>query len=218
MFTFNDKENVNDENFETTGRDEEKFFFPPKEKCRVLILGCGNSRFGEDMMKDGWSGDKIVNVDFSSIVIKQMNKKYNDSQYNKIMSAYHRRQNQNEDCETPSSIKKAKNKKMIFKFADITEGLSFPNGSFDLIICKGTLDSILCANGAYLKSQQMMNECNRLLDKKHGIMLIVSFGSPENRLWYFESEEKRLWKSIDVKKVAKRRLGNAAVDGANFSK
>ena len=34
--------------------------FPSRENCRVLILGCGNSAFGEQMQRDGWTG-KIVN-------------------------------------------------------------------------------------------------------------------------------------------------------------
>jgi hypothetical protein len=34
--------------------------FPPRDKCRVLILGCGNSTFGEQMQRDGWAGP-IVN-------------------------------------------------------------------------------------------------------------------------------------------------------------
>ena len=36
------------------------------EDCRVLILGCGNSTFGEDMIRDGWKGP-ITNIDLASI-------------------------------------------------------------------------------------------------------------------------------------------------------
>jgi len=48
--------------------------FPPQEKYRVLILGCGNSTFGHDMIQDGFG--HITNVDFSSTVIEQMKTKY----------------------------------------------------------------------------------------------------------------------------------------------
>jgi hypothetical protein len=41
--------------------------FPARDAARVLILGCGNSSFGEDMRYDGWTG-KMVNLDFSSVV------------------------------------------------------------------------------------------------------------------------------------------------------
>ena len=37
--------------------------FPSKDLCRVLIVGCGNSRLGEDMMSDGWNGSLITNID-----------------------------------------------------------------------------------------------------------------------------------------------------------
>ena len=53
------------------------FKFPPKNECRVLILGCGTSPMGEDMINDGYNPSLIVNVDFSSVVIDQMNQKYN---------------------------------------------------------------------------------------------------------------------------------------------
>lgn len=58
----------------------EKVRFPSREKCRVLILGCGSSPFGRDMQKDGWTGP-MIQVDFSSIVIDQMKHKYPDMDY-----------------------------------------------------------------------------------------------------------------------------------------
>lgn len=33
---------------------------PSRERCRVLVLGCGNSTLGEQMQQDGWTGP-IVN-------------------------------------------------------------------------------------------------------------------------------------------------------------
>jgi hypothetical protein len=42
------------------------------------------------MMKDGWKGN-ICNVDFSSIIIKQMKQWYNDSLYQKIQCIQSRR-------------------------------------------------------------------------------------------------------------------------------
>jgi ubiquinone/menaquinone biosynthesis C-methylase UbiE len=53
--------------------------FPSHEKCRVLILGCGNSPLGSDMLDDGWKN--ITNIDFSSIVIEQMKKKHQDMNF-----------------------------------------------------------------------------------------------------------------------------------------
>ena len=190
--------------------------FPHKERCRVLIVGCGNSRLGEDMMRDGWFGG-ITNVDFSSVVIEQMEERYNDSLYRKIHNEHKRRQKQSE--EFPGlTHDEHRIPRMIFKCADVTEGLSYSDESFDLILCKGTLDSLLCSSGAELKSKQMMKECNRLLDRNHGILFVVSHGAPDNRLVHFENEGHEWWHKVDIHKVPKRRQGNALVEGGNYSK
>uniref|UniRef100_A0A8R7R3X3 Methyltransferase-like protein 13 n=1 Tax=Triticum urartu TaxID=4572 RepID=A0A8R7R3X3_TRIUA len=43
---------------------------------RLLLVGCGNSVFGENMVQDGYQD--VVNIDISSVVIEQMKKKYHD--------------------------------------------------------------------------------------------------------------------------------------------
>lgn len=45
-------------------------------KSEILIPGCGNSRLGEELYRDGFHN--ITNIDFSSTVIKQMLDKYRD--------------------------------------------------------------------------------------------------------------------------------------------
>ena len=42
----------------------------PDKTARVLVLGCGNAEFSEDMYADGYIN--IVNIDISSVVIEQM--------------------------------------------------------------------------------------------------------------------------------------------------
>ncbi|KAN0088629.1 S-adenosyl-L-methionine-dependent methyltransferase [Tylopilus felleus] len=42
----------------------------PDKTARILMLGCGNSKFSEDMWEDGYKN--IVNVDYSAVVIEQM--------------------------------------------------------------------------------------------------------------------------------------------------
>lgn len=209
------------ENRET--EDVEQISFPPKRDCRVLILGCGTSRLGEDMIKDGWTSE-IVNVDFSSTVIGTVKERYFESYYKKnSKSMYAQRQKQsieNSQKFQPEeqTLNTSNLHKMSFKCADVTEGLPYQDGSFDLIFCKGTLDSILCANGATLKCRKMMDECHRLLNRRHGVFFVVSFGAPENRLLYFENEEKPWWDAVEVHKVPKRRQCNASVQSVNVSK
>ncbi|KAF9245351.1 S-adenosyl-L-methionine-dependent methyltransferase [Melanogaster broomeanus] len=46
----------------------------PDKTARILMLGCGNSRFSEDMWEDGYRN--IVNVDYSAVVIEQMHARH----------------------------------------------------------------------------------------------------------------------------------------------
>ena len=44
--------------------------FMNNKDIRILVLGCGNAEFSEDIYDDGYKN--IVNVDISSVVIRQM--------------------------------------------------------------------------------------------------------------------------------------------------
>ena len=63
--------------------------FPAKSRCRVLIIGCGNSHLGEEMMLDGWLGG-ISNVDYSNVVISQMKQHYDEDFYRKLRNRFNR--------------------------------------------------------------------------------------------------------------------------------
>lgn len=47
-----------------------------KKDMKILILGCGNADFGPDLYDDGF--ENIVNVDYSEVVIKQMQEKHGE--------------------------------------------------------------------------------------------------------------------------------------------
>lgn len=137
----------------------------------MLVPGCGNSMVMEEMMKDGYAN--ISNVDFSPVVVSQMEERYKD--------------------------------RMVFKLADVTRSIPFPDSAFDLIVCKGTLDAILCGAGAAANARTFMEECSRVLDESHGVMLIVSHGSPDNRNVYLEDE--KVWPGgVELHKVPKPRI------------
>lgn len=48
----------------------------PNKAARILMLGCGNSKFSEDMWEDGYKN--IVNVDYSPVVIGKMRNRHKD--------------------------------------------------------------------------------------------------------------------------------------------
>mmetsp|Transcript_316 Transcript_316/g.742 ORF Transcript_316/g.742 Transcript_316/m.742 type:complete len:210 (-) Transcript_316:348-977(-) len=66
--------------------------------------------------------------------------------------------------------------------------LDFMDETYDCIIDKGTVDSILCGEGSTGNISKMLSECARVL-KPNGIFFMVSYGVPENRLGYLENDE-----------------------------
>lgn len=161
--------------------------FPSWDKCRVLILGCGNSTFGEDMRQDGWEGP-ITNLDFSSVVVHQMEEKY-----------------RREGHQPPP---------MSFVCADITEGLPFRDQSFDLIICKGTFDAILCCAGSMAKAKNVVKECSRVLTSGHGVLFLVTHGNPDSRIVFLEHENDLsfYWQEVSMHNLGRKSKGNGKCD------
>lgn len=86
--------------------------------------------------------------------------------------------------------------------------LDFPDETFDAIVDKGTMDSILCGEGSTGNVAKMCAEAQRVL-KPGGVFFIVSYGIPENRLGYLESED-YTWK-VQVQTVAKPTVSASAV-------
>ncbi|KAG1371407.1 calmodulin-binding transcription activator 1 [Cocos nucifera] len=62
---------------------------------RLLVVGCGNSKLGENMIADGYQD--VVNIDISSVVVEAMQKKYQDIQQLKYVKMDVRDMNSFED-------------------------------------------------------------------------------------------------------------------------
>ena len=99
----------------------------------------------------------IWNIDFSTAVISQMKDKHKN------------------------------NPKLKYIVADVTKKIPFEDNTFDLIICKATMDAILTSSSPIGNVKKMMEECYRVLDvsRSGGMMVVISNSTPENRMVYF---------------------------------
>ena len=86
--------------------------------------------------------------------------------------------------------------------------LQFPDGAFNAVVDKGTLDSILCGEGSTNNVAKALSEVQRVLTDD-GVYMFISYGVPKNRLSYLETDEcKAVW-SVTVKQVAKPSVSTA---------
>ncbi|KAH7667113.1 Endothelin-converting enzyme 1 protein [Dioscorea alata] len=95
--------------------------------------------------------EDIMNIDISSIAIEMMRRK----------------------C---SHIPHLKYRKMDVRHMDF-----FQDESFDCVIDKGTLDSLMCGTDAPLSASRMVEEVSRLL-KPGGIFMLITYGDPSVRI------------------------------------
>ena len=156
-----------------------------KKTARVLIVGAGNDTLGEEMMIDGWEGG-IVNVDYSSVVVQQMREKYDDAFHKALLEKKMKGSASNGNDNDSSNAANDSFVKMTYNCHDITKALPYADRSFDLIICKATLDAILCSTGSGHSARAFMEESCRILNKEHGVLVTITYGTKESRLVYFE--------------------------------
>ena len=90
--------------------------------------------------------------------------------------------------------------------------LEFPDESFDVVVDKGTMDSVLCGEGSTSNVGKALSECTRVL-KPNGIFVCMSYGIPDNRLSYFDNEAYH-W-TVQVHTVPKPTVSASAVQDSN---
>jgi ubiquinone/menaquinone biosynthesis C-methylase UbiE len=93
--------------------------------------------------------------------------------------------------------------KSNYEVLDVTKSFPYPENSFDIIVCKGTMDSILCGAGSLKNIRNTLMECSRVLNNEYGALVIITYGSPVDRMLYIEDEAFG-W-TIDVFTVPKPR-------------
>lgn len=66
--------------------------------------------------------------------------------------------------------------------------MEFPAGKFNVVIDKGTLDSVLCGEGSTRNMQKTLTEISRVL-QPNGVFVCISHGDPSYRLTYLQYPE-----------------------------
>jgi len=107
------------------------------------------------MYDDGYTN--ILNVDISSVVIKQMIER--------------------------NSVTRPL---MAYEVMDVTDMSVLESNSFDVAIDKSTIDALLCGDNAQLMVAKMTKEIQRILKKETGLYIAISYGKPESREFHFE--------------------------------
>ncbi|KAM7484919.1 hypothetical protein LguiA_000928 [Lonicera macranthoides] len=95
--------------------------------------------------------EDVVNIDISSVVIEAMRKKYSNRPQLKYIEM------------------------------DVRDMSAFQTGSFDAIVDKGTLDSLLCGHNSQQNAAKMLQEVSRVL-KNTGVYILITYGAPAYRL------------------------------------
>mmetsp|Transcript_20671 Transcript_20671/g.45152 ORF Transcript_20671/g.45152 Transcript_20671/m.45152 type:complete len:325 (-) Transcript_20671:68-1042(-) len=120
---------------------------------KILLLGCGNSKFGEDMLSSGgWTGP-IIQADVSQRVVTTMTER---------CGAY------------------IADGTMEVVQDDATSLTAFEDDSIDAAVDKGMMDALFCANRPD-QLMEIMKNVNRVL-VPGGIYCVFSFSRPEYML------------------------------------
>lgn len=95
--------------------------------------------------------ENIMNVDISCVAIEMMRRKYEHVPQLKYLQM------------------------------DVRDMGFFVDDSFDSVIDKGTLDSLMCGTDAPISASQMLGEVSRIL-KPGGIYMLITYGDPSVRM------------------------------------
>ena len=170
----------------------------PKEMGKkIVLLGCGNSRFGEEMAHQGWLGP-ILQLDISGKAVHMLQERWQQS----------------------TSIANSQGTIMEFIQDDATELSAIASDSIDAVFDKGLLDALFCCSGVSIKDQvdpnidAIMKSVHRVLKPNGGIFAFLSFSQPQFLLHHTIARQSTnnpnnnkdrshplLWKDIQIRKL-----------------
>ncbi|KAH7913846.1 S-adenosyl-L-methionine-dependent methyltransferase [Hygrophoropsis aurantiaca] len=133
----------------------------PDKNARVLMLGCGNSKFSEEMYDDGYKN--IVNIDYSSVVIRHMQERHATSR--------------------PEMQWREMDVRNLSEFEDSFFDIAIDKGTMDAMMTS--------SSDVWDPPEQVIQDCTaevkevlRVLKKPSGIFLYITFGQPHFRRRY----------------------------------
>eukprot|EP00744_Colponema_vietnamica_P006587 GILI01009551.1.p1 GENE.GILI01009551.1~~GILI01009551.1.p1 ORF type:complete len:225 (+),score=68.14 GILI01009551.1:68-742(+) len=91
--------------------------------------------------------------------------------------------------------------------------MEFPDSSFDVIIDKGTVDSLLCGSNSFHNVYQMNKNVARVL-KKGGRYIVITYGMPDTRIDHYR--RRRLHFDVEHKTVDKPVFSSDASPTSNY--
>jgi len=101
---------------------------------------------------------------------------------------------------------------LIYNVSNVMQMSDYPDEQFQIVVDKGTLDSILCGEGSTHNAQKALSEISRVL-KPGGVYIYVSHGAPTYRLTYLESAD--LGFKVTVHTINKPQMGMATNTGGD---
>ena len=89
--------------------------------------------------------------------------------------------------------------RMVFRKMDALNMNDFQDEMFNVVIDKGTLDTVMCSDNFVVNARKMISEVHRVL-VPGGKYICVTYGDPEHRKKHFET---KTWEKILTEKVNK---------------
>jgi ubiquinone/menaquinone biosynthesis C-methylase UbiE len=148
----------------------------------ILVLGCGNSKFGEDMFEAGWRGP-LIQVDVASRVVESMSQRCQELQ---------------------------RTGDMQFVQDDATLLSAFNDNKAAAAFDKGLVDALFCAD-EYQQCHDVMRSVQRVLHPG-GVFSLASFSRPEFLMEHLlispdrgksnnRNATKNMWGDIQIRKL-----------------
>ena len=89
--------------------------------------------------------------------------------------------------------------KMVFRKMDAMDMKDFQDEMFNVVIDKGTLDSVMCSDNFVINGRKMISEVHRVL-APGGKYICITYADPEHRKKHFETQT---WEKILTEKINK---------------